>query len=399
MLQKQPNICFFPIFTLFLYFLLYSSLVKAQQASESQIKAGYVYNFLKTVDWPNDVSRDKYRIEIFGNEPEFIEWLLKIQSLKVKNKSIQVTVCKTFESITSPNLLVICKSENELAKDIFDRLKGKSTLMVTDACVYQQYTMINFVTNKNNKVQFQINTRNLEETEIQNTSKLVLLGGTEIDVRQLYQQTEQSLILEKEISSLYQKELEQKKQEIIEAKAKLAELNEQLSEKQAKIEKQKEELLGLGSKLEVQKLKLDEKNKILIEQQSKILQKEILLKEKQSKLLDLQSQAVEYAKVLKGQKTEIEKRQFVLDKQDKTLSSQLKVIRTQKTFLYILTTLIVLIVALAVLALHNFWVIRKKKQHLELLNVKLNIKNEQLNSSRQEIFEQKEELEITKNNK
>jgi C4-dicarboxylate-specific signal transduction histidine kinase len=393
--QKQLNTCFFPLWILFLPILFYTLPVNAQQISEGQIKAAYVYNFLKTVDWPNDDSNDTYNIEIFGNDNDLITWLQKMESLKVKNKSIRVSVCPAVESIGSPNLLIICKSEHNQVKDIFDRIKGKSILFVTDQYQYQRYTMINFISNNNGKVQFQINTRNLEGTEILNTSKLVLLGGSEIDVRKLYQETEQSLVLEKEKSSLYQKDLEQKKEEIHKAKAELDDLNQQLIEQQAKIEIQKNELYGLGTKFEGQKLQLDEKNEILIEQQAKIQQKEALLKAKQNELLGIQAQAEEYSKILNGQKTEIQKRQFELDKQGKTLLSQLDVIRTQKTFLYLLTALIFLIIALALLALHNFRLIRKKKQEIELVNSELNIKNEELNTSRQEILQQKDELETT----
>lgn len=393
--QKQLNTCFFPLWILFLPILFYTLPVNAQQISEGQIKAAYVYNFLKTVDWPNDDSNDTYNIEIFGNDNDLITWLQKMESLKVKNKSIRVSVCPAVESIGSPNLLIICKSEHNQVKDIFARIKGKSILFVTDQYKLLRYTMINFITNKKEKVQFRINTINLEGTKLLNTSKLVVMGGGEIDVRKLYQETEQSLVLEKEKSSLYQKDLEQKKEEIHKAKAELDDLNQQLIEQQAKIEIQKNELYGLGTKFEGQKLQLDEKNEILIEQQAKIQQKEALLKAKQNELLGIQAQAEEYSKILNGQKTEIQKRQFELDKQGKTLLSQLDVIRTQKTFLYLLTALIFLIIALALLALHNFRLIRKKKQEIELVNSELNIKNEELNTSRQEILQQKDELETT----
>jgi signal transduction histidine kinase len=396
--KKQLNTCFFPLWILFLPILFYTLPVNAQQITEGQIKAAYVYNFLKTVDWPNDGSQDTYTIEILGNDTDLITWLQKMESLKVKNKSIRVTVCLSVESISSPNLLVICKSMHNQVKDIFDRIKGKSILLVTDQYQYQRYTMINFISNNNGKVQFQINSRNLEGTEILNTSKLVLLGGSEIDVRKLYQESEQSLVLEKEKSSLYQKDLEQKIEEIRKAIAELDDLNQQLIEQQAKIEIQKKELFGLGTKFEEQKLKLDEKNRILKEQQAKIEQKELLLKEEQHKLHNMQYQVEEYTNILQGQETEIEKRQLIIDDQDKALSNHLNIISTQKSFLYFLTVLILFIVALAILVLQNFLVIRKKKQQIELVNSELNIKNEELNTSRQEILQQKDELETTLTN-
>jgi len=41
--------------------------------------------------------------------------------------------------------------------------------------------MINFIYNENSKIQFEINTNNVQEARLKTSPKLILIGGSEID--------------------------------------------------------------------------------------------------------------------------------------------------------------------------------------------------------------------------
>lgn len=414
--MKQQNSSIRPLLLLFLFLYSFSTVLKAQSVTENQLKASLVFNFLKSVDWPKEATIDTFRIEIFGDDPEIIGLLEKMQMLKVKDKPIRVEVCTAIDKIGNPNILYVTSSKNYFVKDIHNLFTGKHVLVITDHYQYQRYIMINFVTAQNGKLQFEINTKNLEESDFKSSPKLVLLGGTEIDVRKLFQETEQSLISEMEKASNYAKELEQRKQEINHANTRLSQLNKQLQEEHVRIQAQKNELEVLTAQTETQQQKLNEKNLVLEAQQNEIKRKERLLDREQRELLLKQAQIEKYGQILKGQEEEIKKRQVVIDNQGNTLSSQMNIIKTQKTYLYFLSALIVLIIFLSVIALRSFILLRRNNRLLELTNNELKGKNleiraqakeleeknnlleqinYELNLSRSEILEQKEELSVT----
>ena len=347
-----------------------------QQITDDQIKTGYIYNFLKYIQWEKEEKTDTFKIAVYGEDPSLIGTLKSIEHLQVKGKPIKVITFKSIGDIVFSHILLITNDRISFVKDILDLIKGRNTLLVTDRCEYPKYVMVNFTYNENSKIQFEINTQNMEEAKLKTSSRLVLLGGSEIDVRKLYIETEKSLITEKGKVSNYEKELMQKKQEIQNMNSKLYQLYKEIETLQGKISVQKTDLSKLTNQNQEQQKNLYAKSIILYNQKKEIERREQQLIDRDKEIHSKQQEIESYSQVLNSQKAEIEKRQATIEKQRSTLDEQGKVlnyqverIKTQQTFLYLLAAIVLMASALIFVVYRNYISNRRKNRELEKLSI------------------------------
>lgn len=347
-----------------------------QQVSDNQIKAGYIYNFLKYIQWENEASTDTFKIAVYGEDHALINNLKSMENIQVKGKPVKVIMFKSIGDIEYAHILLVTNDRIFFVKDISDFLRGKNTLLVTDRCDYPQYVMINLTYSDNSKIQFEINSQNLEEANLKTSSRLILLGGSEIDVRRLYRETEKSLITEKGKVSNYEKELSLKKDEIQNMNTKLHQLYKEIGTLQTKISGQKSDLLNLTHQSQEQQKDLLAKSAILQNQKNEIEKREEQLIKRDSEILTKQRKIEEYSQILGSQKKEIQKRQSTIENQRSTLAEQGKVlnskveqIKTQRNFLYMLVALVITSFALIFVIYRNFIINRERNRELEKLSI------------------------------
>ena len=164
---RQININF-RLFVLTIIMFVCSS-IYSEQVTDNHIKTGFISNFLKYVSWENENSIDTFKIGIYGDDDTFIGIIKSLEKIKAKNKPIQITSLKSINEFEFVHLLIVTNDKNYQIKDIYEIIKDHNTLLITDRCDFQRYVMINFIYNENSKIQFEINTRNLEEAK---TNKL-----------------------------------------------------------------------------------------------------------------------------------------------------------------------------------------------------------------------------------
>ena len=115
--------------------------------TNAKIKAVFIYNFTKYIEWPSEDQADEFKIGILGeNAPLYFE-LDKMSKLKkVANKSFTINSFESLKDIGQPHILYIPADKTELLKEAVLKLKGKSTLIVTEKPgMALQGSAINFV--------------------------------------------------------------------------------------------------------------------------------------------------------------------------------------------------------------------------------------------------------------
>lgn len=358
---------------IFLFCFMYAY---PQQVTDDQIKTGYIYNFLKYIQWENEEKTDTFKIAVYGEDQPLINTVKTMERLQVKGKPIKVVTFKSIGDIVFSHILLITSDRNFFVKDILDLIKGRNTLLLTDRCEYPRYVMINFTYNDNSKILFEINSKNMEEAKLKTSSKLVLLGGSEIDVRKLYLETEKSLITEKGKVSTYEKELVQKKEEIQNMNTKLYQLYKEIESLQGKIANQKNDLVNLTRQSQEQQKDLYAKSIILYNQKNEIEKREKQLATRDNEIYLKQKEIERSSKILTSLKKEIEKRQATIEHQQTTLEQQGKVmnyqverIKTQQTFLYLLVAIVLMAIALTFVIYRNFVINQRHSRELEKLSI------------------------------
>ncbi len=153
---------------------------KAQTGpTEYQLKAAFLYNFAKFIDWPLQSfpsEKSPFVIGVLGQNPfgNFLE--RTVTDKEVNGHPISVQAFKTVAEASKCHLLFICSSEKENIPEIIKTLAGISILTVSET---GQFTdsggMVNFV-EEAKKIRFQINEEAAKAVGLKMSSKLLSLA-------------------------------------------------------------------------------------------------------------------------------------------------------------------------------------------------------------------------------
>jgi hypothetical protein len=160
---------------------------QAQSAGEYQVKAAFLFNFAKFVEWPpNAFPRPDAPLQIcvLGQDPFGVEFEQSIVEKIVQGHKIKVVHPDGVPQARACQILFIASSEKQRMRDILQGLTGASVLTVADTPSFiQGGGIINFVLERD-QVRFEINLRAAELAHLKlsarllTVAKLVLPGGS-----------------------------------------------------------------------------------------------------------------------------------------------------------------------------------------------------------------------------
>jgi hypothetical protein len=107
----------------------------AQAPTEFQVKAAYLFNFLKFVEWPEDPAPDphgKWVIGFVGESPIDGELTHLAEGKNVLGHELLVKKFQAAEDLRACNILFITDSEKRRLPAILVALRGSSVLTVAD---------------------------------------------------------------------------------------------------------------------------------------------------------------------------------------------------------------------------------------------------------------------------
>ena len=151
---------------------------RAQTSREYDIKAAFLYNFVKFVDWPADAlseSSSVINICVLGENP-FGPAIEAIKDNVVTGKKLAIRYLSELQGAPSCNVLFVSSSEAKRLTQIVAALGSSSTLTVGDMERFAELGgMINFI-NDQNKVHFEINVDAAERARLKIGSRLLNLA-------------------------------------------------------------------------------------------------------------------------------------------------------------------------------------------------------------------------------
>ena len=179
---------------------------KTPEEIEYDVKAAFIYNFMKFIEWPADKKAEQDQkqnkpapmtIGILGNNP-FKESFKPLLGKTIQNRTIQLVQIQSYQAfyyrctdkrnalnnyrdkfgptIQQCDILFICKSENDVFKVILPLTHDHAVLTVSDITEFaKQGGMIGFVT-ENKKIRFEINLKSVTREQIKIRSQLLELA-------------------------------------------------------------------------------------------------------------------------------------------------------------------------------------------------------------------------------
>ena len=149
-----------------------------QVSREYELKAAYLYNFVKFVEWPPDAlpeSSSTIQICVLGEDP-FGSNLAAISDKIAGGRKLTIRRVARPEGMPACNVLFISASERKRIREVVSALGNSSVLTVGDMDSFaEQGGMINFF-NERNHVRFEINVAAADRARLKLDSRLLNLA-------------------------------------------------------------------------------------------------------------------------------------------------------------------------------------------------------------------------------
>lgn len=146
--------------------------------TNAKIKAVFIYNFTKYIEWPQTYKEGAFTIGVIGETSLYSELVKMTETKKVANQTLEVKKFISPSEITKCHILYICRDKSGNLSEILKKVKSNSTLIVTEENgLMDKGAGINFVI-KENRQKFELNKGNVERYKLKVSSNLEALAFT-----------------------------------------------------------------------------------------------------------------------------------------------------------------------------------------------------------------------------
>ena len=158
--------------------LLLAGFSKNAAEVEYEVKAAFIHNFTKFIEWPSEAfeNRDSpLRIGILGTGP--IDGpLMNLNGKKIQKRVLEISRFENLKEANQHHVIFINPSERERVQSILVALKDTGVLTIGDMPDFaEQCGVINFYL-KNGKVRFEVNIAASRREKLKISSKLLRLS-------------------------------------------------------------------------------------------------------------------------------------------------------------------------------------------------------------------------------
>jgi len=143
------------------------------------VKAGFIYNFTKFIQWPEKAfphKKSEFLIGVLGSDPfrDILDTLAARK--KVKGRKLVIRRFSSLDEIETCHVLFVSSSEKDHLEEILSGLSGSPVLIVGDTPGFAKWGVgINFYIQKN-KVRIEFNKEALEKSGLKVSSQLLNVG-------------------------------------------------------------------------------------------------------------------------------------------------------------------------------------------------------------------------------
>jgi hypothetical protein len=147
-------------------------------AKEYAVKAAFLFNFAKFVEWPADAFADPASplvLCVLGEDP-FGDALTALKGKTVNGRPLSIRYATTLDGLGRCHLLFICSSEKPFLPGILGATKGSNILTVGDVEDFARDGGIINLVNEENRVGIEVNLEAAQRTRLKVSSKLLGLA-------------------------------------------------------------------------------------------------------------------------------------------------------------------------------------------------------------------------------
>ena len=152
---------------------------QAKPPTEYQIKAAFLFNFAKFVDWPPRAfkdAKDAFEICVFGRDPFGTALEDALLGKTIGDRPVSLGRAAQFQELAGCHVIFVSSSERESTADLAARLKGRAVLLVGESEDFVASGGTIQFTIDDNRVRFTINPDAADRAGLKISSKLLALA-------------------------------------------------------------------------------------------------------------------------------------------------------------------------------------------------------------------------------
>lgn len=171
-----------PMYTILLSCMLSNSIAVTAQikaAAEYQVKAAFLYNFAKFVDWPPFAFTDAKQpldICVYGRDPFGTVLEDALLGKTIGERRVGLGRAMQFQDLAGCHVVFVSASAHESAGDLANRLKGRAVLLVGESEGFAASGGAIQFTIEDSRVHFIINPDAADRAGLKISSKLLALA-------------------------------------------------------------------------------------------------------------------------------------------------------------------------------------------------------------------------------
>lgn len=145
-------------------------------ADENTLKISYIYNFMKFVEWPEDIVKQNYKLCVLGDNP-FGEKLNFFETKNLRGFAITIQTDLSLSNARQCNVIFISQSEAGRLTYVLLNLAPYSILTVSDIEGFaDKGGVIELIRNAQGDIIFRVNRESAKKAKLHISSKLLELS-------------------------------------------------------------------------------------------------------------------------------------------------------------------------------------------------------------------------------
>jgi YfiR/HmsC-like len=146
--------------------------------TDYQVKAAYLFNFGRFIEWPASAKGDSFTICILGQDPFGATLDAALANQTIDGKSVAAKRISTLQESSACQILFLSSSEEARLPKIVESLDKSAVLTVSDMPGFSQRGgMIQFILD-GNKVRFEVNLTAAQSAGLNPSSELLRVATT-----------------------------------------------------------------------------------------------------------------------------------------------------------------------------------------------------------------------------
>lgn len=136
------------------------------------LKASYIYNFAKMIDWPSTEKEGNFIIGIYGKSTVYEELIKKYATKNIGNQKIEIKKLSSSPESSNIDLLYITKDKADEISSVLKSLKNEPILVITETeGALGKGSIINFIIVEN-QLKFELNLKEADKRKLTVGSRL-----------------------------------------------------------------------------------------------------------------------------------------------------------------------------------------------------------------------------------